>query len=102
MMPDGLDAFRLDGCAALVTGASAGLGAAMALALARAGADVAAHGNTRPVDDTCRQIDALGRRAVALNGDLADRAVSSRLVDDTVAAFGRIDILVNNAGLILR
>ena len=97
-----LDAFRLDRCAALVTGASAGLGAAMAVALAEAGADVAAHGNSRSPSDTCRQIESLGRRAVALTGDLADRDVSSRLVDDAVAAFGRIDILVNNAGIIRR
>jgi len=97
-----LDAFRLDGSVALVTGASAGLGAAMAIALAEAGADVAVHGNTRAPDHTCRQIESLGRRAVPLAGDLADRAVSSRLVDDTAAALGRLDILVNNAGIIRR
>jgi 2-dehydro-3-deoxy-D-gluconate 5-dehydrogenase len=98
----GLDAFRLDGQVALVTGASKGLGAAMAIALAGAGADVAAHGNTRSPADTCGRIEGLGRRAAALTGDLGDRAVSGRLVDDTVAALGRIDILVNNAGLIRR
>ena len=97
-----LDAFRVDGCTALVTGASAGLGAAMAIALAEAGADVAAHGNTRSPSETCRRIESLGRRSVAIAGDLADRDVSARLVDDTVAAFGRIDILVNNAGIIRR
>ena len=48
------------------------------------------------------RIEALGRRAAALTGDLRDRAVSGRLVDDTVAALGRLDILVNNAGLIRR
>jgi 2-dehydro-3-deoxy-D-gluconate 5-dehydrogenase len=96
------DRFRVDGRAALVTGASAGLGAAMAMALAEAGADVAVHGNTRSPADTCRQIEARGRRAAALTGDLSDRAVSGRLVDDTVAALGRLDILVNNAGIIRR
>jgi 2-deoxy-D-gluconate 3-dehydrogenase len=98
----GDDPFRLDGCAALVTGASAGLGAAMAVALAEAGADVAAHGNTRSASATCEAVAASGRRAVALTGDLADRAVSARLVDDALAAFGRLDILVNNAGIIRR
>jgi 2-dehydro-3-deoxy-D-gluconate 5-dehydrogenase len=98
----GLEAFRLDGCVALVTGASKGLGASMAAALAGAGADVAVHGNTRSPSDTCGRIEAFDRRAVGLTGDLSDREVSGRLVDDTVAALGRIDILVNNAGLIRR
>jgi 2-deoxy-D-gluconate 3-dehydrogenase len=97
-----LDAFRLDGSVALVTGASAGLGAAMAIALAEAGADVAVHGNTRSSSDTCRRIESLGRRGAAVSGDLTDRGVSARLVADTVAALGRIDILVNNAGVIRR
>src|SRR5262245_11813179 len=95
-------AFRLDGCVALVTGGSKGLGAAMAIALAEAGADVAVHGNTRSPAETCGRIEAIGRRAAALTGDLSDRTVSARLVDDAVAALGRIDILVNNAGLIRR
>jgi len=97
-----LDAFRLDGAAALVTGASAGLGAAMAVALAEAGADVAAHGNTRSPSDTCARVHSLGRRAAALTGDLADRATSGRLVDDAVSQLGRLDILINNAGTIHR
>jgi len=96
------EAFRLDGAAALVTGASGGLGAAMAVALAEAGADVVAHGNSRSPADTCARIERAGRRAVAITGDLGDRTVSTRLVDDAVAALGRIDILINNAGIIRR
>src|SRR5882672_3149607 len=98
----GLDAFRLNGCVALVTGASAGLGAAMAVALAEAGADVAAHGNSRSPSDTAARVERAGRRAVTLTGDLGDRAVSGHLVDEVVARLGRIDILVNNAGIIRR
>src|SRR5438093_11866678 len=96
------DLFRLDGAVALVTGASAGLGAAMAVALAEAGADVAVHGNSRSPSDTVARIEPLGRRTAVVTGDLGDRAVSGRLVDDVVAALGRIDILGNNAGLIRR
>jgi 2-deoxy-D-gluconate 3-dehydrogenase len=102
MIPRGLDAFRLDGSVALVTGASAGLGAAIAVALAEAGAHVAAHGNTRSPSNTCARIEASGRNALAITGDLGDRAVSGRLVHDVVSALGRLDILVNNAGLIRR
>src|SRR5436305_2930290 len=94
--------FRLDGSVALVTGASAGLGAAMAVALAEAGADVAVHGNTRSPSGTCARVEAAGRRAAPVVGDLGDRAISGRLVDETVSAFGRLDILVNNAGIIRR
>jgi 2-deoxy-D-gluconate 3-dehydrogenase len=100
--PGGLNAFRLDGHVALVTGASAGLGAAMAIALAEAGADVAVHGNSRSPAETAARIEALGRRALRVSGDLGDRAVSGRLVGDVVAQLGRLDILVNNAGLIRR
>jgi 2-dehydro-3-deoxy-D-gluconate 5-dehydrogenase len=100
--PTAHDSFRLDGQVALVTGASAGLGAAMAIALAEAGADVAVHGNSRSPADTAARIEALGRRAMSVNGDLGDRAISGRLVAEVVSEFGRLDILVNNAGLIRR
>ena len=94
--------FRLDGRVALVTGASRGLGAAMAVALAEAGADVAVHAATRPSDETRRAVEAAGRRALPLLGDLADRSVADRLVDETVRGLGRLDVLVNNAGIIRR
>ena len=97
-----LDAFRLDGKVALVTGASAGLGAAIAVALAEAGADVACHGNSREPAVTCEQIARLGRRTAAVKGDLADRKVSRQLVETTTSDLGPLDILVNNAGTIRR
>ena len=97
-----LDAFRLDGKTALVTGASAGLGAAIATALAEAGADVACHGNSRSPEATCELVSQTGRRALAVVGDLSDKDVPRRLVEQTLDEFGRLDILVNNAGLIRR
>ena len=97
-----LDAFRLDGKVALVTGASAGLGAAIAVALAEAGADVACHGNSRAPDATCEKIARVGRRTAAVQGDLATRGVSRELVETTTEELGPIDILVNNAGTIRR
>jgi 2-deoxy-D-gluconate 3-dehydrogenase len=93
--------FSLDGRVALVTGASRGLGQAIALALARAGADIAAVG-TAGCDDTVAQVRALGRRALSLPADLGTLAPIAGLVEDTVAGLGGLDILVNNAGTIRR
>ncbi|HEV2705600.1 MAG TPA: 2-dehydro-3-deoxy-D-gluconate 5-dehydrogenase KduD [Pyrinomonadaceae bacterium] len=97
-----LDRFRLDGRVALVTGASAGLGAAIAVALAEAGADVVAHGNSRAPEATCELVRRAGRRSLGLRGDLADRETPQRLISETLAEFDRLDILVNNAGTIRR
>jgi 2-deoxy-D-gluconate 3-dehydrogenase len=96
------DAFRLDGMAALVTGAGTGIGAALARALAAAGANVACHGNTHAPTDAAAEIGKLGRRAVVLSGDVRDPSTAESLVDATVRELGAIDILVNNAGTIRR
>lgn len=96
------DLFSLAGRVALVTGASRGLGAAIAAGLAGAGADVAVHGNTRSPEDTCARIRALGRRARPVVGDLADPATPERLVREALEDLGGLDILVNNAGTIRR
>jgi 2-deoxy-D-gluconate 3-dehydrogenase len=97
-----LDRFRLDERVALVTGASAGLGAAIAVALAEAGAHVAVHGNSRTPDATCEAIERLGRRALAIRGDLSERSTPQSLLVQTLGEFGRLDILINNAGTIRR
>jgi 2-deoxy-D-gluconate 3-dehydrogenase len=98
-----LEKFKLDGKVALVTGASGGLGQAMAVALAEAGSAVAAHCHqSGEADETCSQIESLGRKSFAVAGDMSDKQTPARLVDEVIAKFGRIDILINNAGMIRR
>jgi 2-deoxy-D-gluconate 3-dehydrogenase len=97
-----LDAFRLDGKNALVTGSSRGLGAAIAVALAEAGANVGLHGLSPKGEAACDPIRKMGRKSFFLAGDVADAGVSSALVGKTIDEFGSIDILVNNAGTIRR
>ena len=92
--------FNLNGKVALVTGAARGLGNAISLALAHAGADVAL--GLRDVNtqgDVAAQIGAMGRRALPLQMDVRRLDQIFQAVDDTVSHFGRLDILVNNAGL---
>ena len=98
-----LDKFKLDGKIALVTGASSGLGQAMAKALAEAGADVAAHcHNAGESDETCAAVENFGRKTISVAGDMADKEAPKSIVDEVIEKFGRIDILVNNAGMIRR
>lgn len=98
-----LDFFRLDNKVALVTGASGGLGAGIAVALAEAGADVVCHGNSRTPVATCERITSTTeRRAIPVEGDLAQPGTPRLLIEYTLAEFGRLDILINNAGTIRR
>lgn len=97
---DGFPRFDLEGRVALVTGAARGLGRAISLALAHAGADVAL--GLRAVNagsEVASEVAALGRRALAVQMDVRHTGQVSRAVAETVAHFGRLDILVNNAGV---
>jgi 2-deoxy-D-gluconate 3-dehydrogenase len=93
--------FDLSGKVAIVTGANTGIGQAIAVALAQAGADVACVGRS-PAEDTVAQIRALGRRAEIVSADLSTIEPVGRVVDETIATLGGLDILVNNAGIIRR
>jgi NAD(P)-dependent dehydrogenase (short-subunit alcohol dehydrogenase family) len=95
--------FDLTGKVALVTGASRGLGRQFALALARAGAEVAVTSRTRDaLAGTGREVEALGRRAVPVELEVRDHDSIQRAVQEAHDAFGRLDILVNNAGCNVR
>ena len=93
--------FSLTGRVALVTGANTGLGQAVALALAEAGADIVAVGRTEP-DETQRAVNLLGRRFLSVHADLADIERIPEIIQTALAGLGQIDILVNNAGIIRR
>lgn len=95
------DPFRLDGKVALVTGANTGLGQAIAVALANAGADIVAAGRSGAAD-TGQAVQAAGRRFFEVRADLADPSCCEAIVSQTVDQAGRVDILVNNAGIIRR
>jgi NAD(P)-dependent dehydrogenase (short-subunit alcohol dehydrogenase family) len=100
MSGDGFPRFDLNGRVALVTGAARGLGRAISLALANAGADMILglrDGTT--AEDLAEQIERMGRRALRVQMDVTDLRQIAAAIDEAVSRFERIDILVNNAGL---
>lgn len=95
--------FDLSGRVAIVTGASRGLGQYFAKALARAGADLVITSRKREgLDDFKKQIESLGRKALAIQMDVLSQGDIENMIKITMSEYGKIDILVNNAGLNIR
>ena len=91
--------FSLEGKVAIVTGASRGIGRAIALGFAEAGADVALAARTEEdLETLAKEIDTMGRKAISVPTDVTQREQIENLIDRTVTELGRLDILVNNAG----
>ncbi len=91
---------HLQGKTALVTGAAQGIGMAIAVALAKAGADIAVSDvNGEKASETAREIESLGVKAFSITGNVADMGQAAAMVDEAVSKFGKLDILVNNAGI---
>lgn len=92
---------QIEGKVAFVTGASRGIGRAIALTLAEAGADVAVNyaGNAAAAEEVAAEIRKMGRRALILQGDVSQTEAAASMLDAVVAEFGRCDIIVNNAGI---
>ncbi len=97
-----LDKFNLNDKVAIVTGASRGLGAGMAVGLAEAGADLVVVASSARLQETVEKIEALGRRCLGVQVDLIDTKVIPSIIDATLKEYGRLDILVNCAGIIRR
>jgi 7-alpha-hydroxysteroid dehydrogenase len=94
-----LDRFRMDDRVAVITGGGRGIGAATAVAMAEAGADVVIAARTEDqLRQIAAQVEAAGRRALTVSGDLSDLDVVASLADRAVEAFGRLDVVVNNLG----
>jgi NAD(P)-dependent dehydrogenase (short-subunit alcohol dehydrogenase family) len=95
-----LDSFSLAGKVAIVTGASSGLGVAFATGLAEAGADISICARrVEKLEETRTQVQALGRRCVAVRADVADPQDCDHVVEETVKQLGGVDVLINNAGI---
>jgi len=97
-----LEPFQLNGKNALVTGSHRGLGAAIAVALSKAGANVGCHGRDAKPGAACDEIRTAGRKTFYFSADLADAKTHPELIGRTISEFGSLDILVNNAGVIRR
>ncbi len=94
-----LDRFKLTDQVAVVTGAGKGIGRAIALVYAEAGADVVCAARTQAdIDDTAREVEKRGRRALAVRCDVLERDQLEHLAETSVSEFGKVDVLVNNAG----
>jgi 2-dehydro-3-deoxy-D-gluconate 5-dehydrogenase len=93
--------FDLSGKVALVTGANTGIGQAIAVSLAAAGADVALAGRSK-ADETLAKVRSLGRKGLNIEADLSGTEFVSGIIAQTLSEFGSLDILVNNAGIIRR
>lgn len=92
---------KLEGKKALVTGASRGIGRAIALALAAEGADIAVNyaGNQAAAEAVSAEIEAMGRKAIIIQADISSNEAATAMVEQVAKEFGRVDILVNNAGI---
>src|SRR4051794_12859001 len=91
-----LDSFSLDGKVAIVTGASSGLGVAFATGLAEAGADIAICARRmEKLEQTKAQVEAVGRRCVAVRADVSNPDDCNHVVEETVNQLGKVDVLIN-------
>ena len=94
-----LRTLSLEGKVAVITGATRGIGRAVAIALLQAGADIGVNYNRTPADDLVELAESMGRRCYAIPADVSQVSDCERLVNETAKELGKVDILVNNAGI---